>query len=238
MSSNSPFERRSSTDDGVIRTGPGAPVGGAVVRSDTRTVFGQTMFLVAITTGFTALGAYVGRDISGGLSLGLWLVAFVAILRMSFARKAQNGALGMGLLFVVGLLLGMAIGPTISAYAALDGGAELLWQAGGLTALFIGAFGAVGWGTTRDLSGLARTAFWALLALIVAGFVAMFVSIPGFNLLWSIVGLGIFSIFTMFDFQRLRTAGEDDATMIALSIFLDVFNVFLFILNLLGMSRD
>ena len=87
MSSNSPFERRSSADDGVIRPGPGAPVGGAVVRSDTRTVFGQTMFLVAITTGFTALGAYVGRDISGGLSLGLWLVAFVAILGMSFARK-------------------------------------------------------------------------------------------------------------------------------------------------------
>ena len=211
---------------------------GPVARADTRAVFGQTMFLVAATTGFTAAGAYIGRDISSGAALGVWVLAFVAILGMSFARKAQRGGVGMGLLFGVGLLLGIAIGPTMSAYASVEGGPTIIWQAAGLTALFIGAFGTVGWATQRDLAPAARMAFWALLALIVAGFVAMFVSIPGFNLLWSIIGLAIFSVFTMFDFQRLRRAGEDDVVMIALSIFLDVFNVFLMMLNLLGLSRD
>jgi len=211
---------------------------GSVVRADTRTVFGQTMFLVAVTTAFTAGGAYIGRNLSGGAALAVWAVAFVAIMGMSFARRAQNGALGMALLFGVGLLLGMAIGPTMSAYASVDGGPTIIWQAAGLTALFIGGFGAAGWATRRDLAPAARMAFWALLALIVVSVVAIFVSIPGFNLLWSIIGLAIFSVFTMFDFQRLRAAGEDDVVMIALSIFLDVFNVFLFILNLLGMSRD
>ena len=211
---------------------------GTVARTDTRAVFGQTMFLVAATTGFTAAGAYIGRDLSGGAALGIWVVAFAAIIGMSFARKAQRGGLGMALLFGVGLLLGMAIGPTMSSYASVDGGPTIIWQAAGLTALFIGAFGTVGWATQRDLAPAARMAFWALLALIVVGIVAIFVSIPGFNLLWSIIGLAIFSVFTMFDFQRLRSAGEDDVVMIALSIFLDVFNVFLFMLNLLGLSRD
>lgn len=229
MSTNNPYD--GSATHLREQTGP-------VVRADTRAVFGQTMFLVAATTGFSAAGAYIGRDLSGGAALGIWVVAFIAILGMSFARKAQNGALGMGLLFGVGLLLGMAIGPTMSAYASVEGGPAIIWQAAGLTALFIGGFGAAGWATRKDLAPAARMAFWALIALIVVSIVAIFVSIPGFNLLWSIIGLAIFSVFTMYDFQRLRSAGEDDVVMIALSIFLDVFNVFLFILNLLGMSRD
>jgi FtsH-binding integral membrane protein len=230
VSSNNPFQ----TTTVQLRE----PEAGPVVRADGRAVFGQTMSLVAATTGFMAAGAYLGRNLSGGAALGLWVVAFAAIIGMSFARKAQRGNLGMTLLFGVGLLLGMAVGPTLAAYASLDGGAQLIWQAAGLTALFIGGCGAYGWATSRDLAPAARIAFWALLALIAVAIVAMFVAIPGFNVLWSVIGLVIFAVFTMYDFQRLRTAGEDDVIMIALSIFLDVFNVFLMILNLLGMSRD
>ena len=70
-----------------------------------------------------------------------------------------------------------------------------------------------------------------------AGFVLIFVRIPAANIAWSVIGLAIFSIFTMYDFQRIRRSGEGDVVMLSMSIFLDIFNVFLLLLNLLGGGR-
>jgi uncharacterized protein len=99
----------------------------------------------------------------------------------------------------------------------------------GATALFIAGAGAVGYATRRDLSGLARLSFWALIALIAFGIVMIFVDIPGGSLAYSVLGLVIFAGLTMFDFQRLRRSKDlGSAPLIAASIFLDALNVFLF----------
>ncbi len=79
--------------------------------------------------------------------------------------------------------------------------------------------------------------FWATLALIVFGIVAIFVSIPNGNIIWAVAGLGIFGAWTIYDFNQLRRAGSDSAPLIAASIFLDIFNIFLFFLNLFGGSE-
>ncbi|MGB1527399.1 MAG: Bax inhibitor-1/YccA family protein, partial [Miltoncostaeaceae bacterium] len=108
-------------------------------------------------------------------------------------------------------------------------------QAAGATGLFIAGFGAWGYATRRDLAPLARIAFWALLGLIVFGIVLIFVNIPGGRLIYAILGLAIFAVWTMFDFQRLRRSRTGDAAVpIALGIFLDIFNVFLFFLQIFG----
>jgi modulator of FtsH protease len=110
-----------------------------------------------------------------------------------------------------------------------------VWQAGGATALFIAGFGAAGYATRRDLSGLARACFWALLALIVFGFITIFVNIPNGALIYAVLGLVIFAGFTLVDFQRLRKTKEIRAApLLAASIFLDVLNVFLLFLQLFG----
>lgn len=202
-----------------------------------RTVFSQTMFLVAVALGFAALGAWVARDISGGWAIAAWIGAIGALIALNFVRRQRATGLGMALLFVFATLLGVAVAPTLAIYASMEGGPLLIAQAAGLTGLFIAGFGAWGYATSRDLSGAARIAFFALLALIVAAIVGIFVTIPAFNLIWSIVGLAIFAVFTAFDFQRLRRAGEDQVVILAASIFLDVFNVFLFFLNLLSGGR-
>jgi uncharacterized protein len=104
--------------------------------------------------------------------------------------------------------------------------------------LFILAFGSAGYATRRDLSGLARALSWALLALIVAGIVLIFVHIPGGALVYSILGLVIFAGFTMFDFQRVRHSQDiADAPLLAASIFLDILNVFLFFLEIFTNSE-
>jgi modulator of FtsH protease len=72
----------------------------------------------------------------------------------------------------------------------------------------------------------------------VFGIVAIFVSIPHANVIWSVAGLVLFGGLTIIDFNRLRRAGIDEAVPLAASIFLDILNVFLFLLELLGNVRD
>jgi uncharacterized protein len=124
----------------------------------------------------------------------------------------------------------------IADYAKADPSA--LWQAAGATAAFVGGCGAYGYATRRDLSSWARTLFWALLGLIAFGIVAIVVSIPNSHIIYAVAGLGIFGAFTIFDFNRLRRASPDGAVVIAASIFLDIFNVFLLLLELFGGQRD
>jgi modulator of FtsH protease len=205
---------------------------GAVDRDRTATLFGQTMAYVAATTGFFALGCYLGRNLSEGWAFVWFIVAFACLIGMNFTVR-RSGGLTVGLLFVVGTTLGLAMAPVMVYYATTD--PRILWQAGGATALFIAGFGAAGYATRRDLSGLARLSFWALVALIVFGIVLIFVNIPHGELIYSILGLVIFAGLTMFDFQRLRRSKDlESAPLIAASIFLDALNVFLFFLRIFG----
>ena len=201
-----------------------------LVRDESHTLFGQTMGLVAVTAGLFALGAYLARDLSYGWGFVAFLASFALLIGINFA-VSRSQQLAIGLLFGFGVLVGVGTAPTIAYYASTN--PQSIWQAGGATALFIAGFGAAGYATRRDLSGVARVCFWALLALIVFGIVAIFVNIPNSALIYSIVGLVIFAGFTMYDFQRLRkTQDIRAAPVLAASIFLDVLNVFLLLLNL------
>jgi modulator of FtsH protease len=219
---------RSTYDDPVL--------GGDAVSRDARELLGQVMGFVAVTVGFAALGAYLGRDLSGGTGLLVFIGAFACIFGLNGAAAAGREQLAIGLLFGLGLLLGLAVAPVIADYANSEPSA--LWQAAGATAGFVAACGAYGYATSRDLSSWARTLFWALLGLIAFGIVAIFVSIPNSHIIYAVAGLGIFGAFTIFDFNRLRRASPDGAVVIAASIFLDVFNVFLLLLELFGGGRD
>jgi FtsH-binding integral membrane protein len=175
---------------------------GAVPRERTQAVFGQVMGLVALTVGCAALGAYLGRDLTGGVGIAFFIGAFACIFGLNIASARGHEQLAIGLLFGLGLLLGLAVSPVLAYYAKMD--PAPLWQAAGTTAAFVAALGSYGYATRRDLSSWARTLFWALLALIVFGIVTIFVAIPNGNIIYCILGLVIFGGFTIFDFNRLR----------------------------------
>jgi FtsH-binding integral membrane protein len=223
-------------EPGSAQVGPYSTqlAGGASVatRDPARAVFGQVMGLVALTLGCLALGAYIGRNLVGGAGVAFFVGAFICIFGLNIASSRGREQLATTLLLGLGLLLGLAVGPVIDVYAKADPAA--LWQAAGATGAFVAALGAVGYATRRDLSSWTRTLFWALLALLLFGLVAIFVSIPHASLIYAIAGLVIFGGYTIFDFNRLRRAGVESAVPIAASIFLDVFNVFLFFLQLFG----
>ena len=201
-----------------------------LARDQSRTLFAQTMGLVAVTAGLFALGAYLGRDLSYGWGFVAFIASFGLLLGLNFAVQ-RSEQLAIGMLFGFGVLVGIGTAPTIAYYASTN--PQSVWQAGGATALFIAGFGSAGYATRRDLSGLARVCFWALLVLIVFGIITIFVRIPNAALIYSIAGLVIFAGFTLYDFQRLRrTQDIRAAPLLAASIFLDVLNVFLLLLSL------
>ena len=126
-------------------TAPSAPL----TREESGGLLGQTMGLVALTAGLFALGAYLGRELSGGWAW-LWLFVALALLLGMHVAVRRSQQLGVGLLFAFGFVLGLAVAPAIADYVGAD--PQAVWQAGGATALFIAAFGAAGYATRRDLS--------------------------------------------------------------------------------------
>ena len=212
---------------GTVTTGGVVGIGGS---DDARTLFGQTMEYVAATVGLFALGAYLGRSLPDGWGWVFFLASFGCLIAMRFAVR-RGGSSAVGLLLGFGFLIGLATAPTVAYYANTN--PQVLWQAGGATALFMAGLGAAGYGSRRDLSALARVCFWALVVLIGFGITTIFVSVPNGSLIYAIAGLVIFAGLTMSDFQRLRRGGSSDsAPLMAASIFLDALNVFLFFLNL------
>jgi FtsH-binding integral membrane protein len=203
---------------------------GTDARNQAHVLFSQTMGYVAITAALFALGAWLGRNLTGAVGIIAFIAAFGCLIGMRFAVRSSI-QLAVGLLAAFGLLIGLAVAPTIAYYGSMDPTA--LWQAGGATALFIAGFGAAGYATRRDLAPVARVAFWALVGLIIFGIVAIFVNIPASGLVYSVLGLVIFAGFVLFDFQRLRTNTDAaSAPLLAASIFLDILNVFLFFLEI------
>jgi FtsH-binding integral membrane protein len=204
----------------------------AYTRDQTRGVFGQVMGLVALTLGCTALGAYIGRDFVGGTGIFFLFAMFGCVFGLNIAASRGHEQLAIALLFGLGLILGIAVAPLLNYYAHANPG--VLYEAAGTTAVFVGACGAYGYATRRDLSSWARTLFWALIGLLAFALIALFVAIPHANVIWAVAGLVIFGGFTIFDFNRLRRARMASSVQIAASIFLDVFNVFLFMITLFG----
>jgi FtsH-binding integral membrane protein len=141
------MERRSitgleSAPADITAAGPAA-----LSRDDARTVFGHVMGLVALTLGFLALGAYIGRDLSGGWGILAFIASFGCVIGLNVASARGNEQLSITLLFGLGLLLGLALGPVLSSYVDADPAA--VWQAAGATGGFVASLGAVGYATRR-----------------------------------------------------------------------------------------
>jgi len=140
------------------------------------------------------------------------------------------------------------------AYAALTGATLsvifLVYTASSIASVFFvtaGAFAGlsvVGLVTKRDLSAVGRFAIFALIGVIIASLVNIFLASSGLSFLISIVGVLLFAALTAYDTQKLKNmfaSGEVHANMPlvgALMLYLDFINMFLFLLRLFGRRRD
>jgi FtsH-binding integral membrane protein len=201
---------------------------------DSRALFGHVMGLVAVTFGFSAAGAYLGRHLTHTAGFGLFIGAFACLIGLNFANRRHEG-LAITLLFAFGLLMGLALAPVLAFYAKSE--PSVVPQAAGATALFIGVLGAIGYAIRRDLSYLYRFMFFALLALLIVGLALTLLSAGRANVLYCVAGLAVFGGYTVLDFNRLKFAGANEVVPLAAGIFLDILNVFLFFLQLFASSE-
>jgi modulator of FtsH protease len=207
--------------------------GAALTGDRARSVFGHVMGLVAVAMGFAALGAWILRNQAGGTGIIFFIGAFACIFGLQAASARGHEQLAVGLLFGLALLLGMAISPIVVYYAKTNPG--VVYEAAGSTALFVGALGSFGYSTRRDLSPYYKPVLIAFGIVFVFGLIALFVAIPGSNIIYCGLMLLVFGGFTIFDFNRLAKGGQyQSAVPIAAAIFLDIFNVFILLLSLFG----
>src|SRR4029078_7071609 len=96
---------------------------------------GSVVWLVWVPPALLPLSPYVGRDLSYGWGLVLYLASFACLFGLNFAAQ-RSEQLATGLLFGLGFVIGRATAPTLAYYASTN--PQVLWQAGGATALFIG----------------------------------------------------------------------------------------------------
>ena len=115
-----------------------------------------------------------------------------------------------------------------------------------ITAGTFGAMTVYGYSTNRDLSRMGSLLFMALIGLIIASLVNIFLKSSGFDFIISILGVLIFVGLTAWDTQQIKTmistmpgaSAAKIATLGALSLYLDFINLFLYILRLFGGNRD
>jgi FtsH-binding integral membrane protein len=155
-----------------------------------------------------------------------------------YVTKNKPG-LNLGLFYAFSVFEGMALGLIVESYLARGLGTVVISAAattGGLVMLL----GAYAWTTRRDLSGLSGYLLAGLLAVLVASVVGIFLQTPVFHLILSAATALLFSGFVLYDIQRLRNAEgtQYDAVLLAVSIYLDIFNLFLAILRLFGILKS
>jgi FtsH-binding integral membrane protein len=197
---------------------------------------GRVMGLLAFSLLFTAGGALLGPQLGPGAIL-ISIVGSLGTLIALYFTKSRPG-LNLALFYAFSVFEGMALGLIIESYVTRGLG-SLVVNAAVTTAGLVLLLGAYAWTTRRDLSGLGGYLTAGLLAVVVASLVGIFLQAPLFHLILSAATALLFSGFVLYDVQRLRNAegSQYDAVLLAVSIYLDIFNLFLAILRLFGILK-
>jgi modulator of FtsH protease len=198
----------------------------------------QVLGLVGFSFAFTAVGALVGSQLGpGGYLIGLVasLVTLVALMLLK-----ERSPLNLILLYAFATADGLLLGGVLEEYVQAGLGGAIV-DAAGTTAVVTLAASAYGVRTRRDLSSLGGILTIGLFALLGALIIGIFVHLAALELAVAVIGALLFTGFITFDMQRVaRTpaASEGDAIIMAVNIYLDIVNLFLFLLQLFGSGRN
>ena len=201
-----------------------------------RAVLGKVLGLLGFAFLFTAGGAAIGRTLGPGAFLLAVIGSFGTLIALQFLR--ERSPLNLGLLYGFATFEGILLGLILEAYIARGLGGVVMNAAAVTAAVTLGA-GAYGYTTRRDLSGMRGMLFVGLLGVIVASVVGMFVQMPLLYIGISAVAAVLFTGFLVFDLNRVansRGATEGQAILLAVSVYLDIVNLFLAILRLFGIA--
>jgi FtsH-binding integral membrane protein len=187
----------------------------------------------------TAAGAYLGLGVPRAFLLPIVIAEFILVLSSGLWQRKEG--LNYVMFFVYALFSGMTLVPLL-AWVGMTAGVMVIAQALMVTTVTFAGCAAFGLTTKRDLSGLGGFLFMACLGLIVASIVGFFMHSSILTMGLTVLGVALFSAFTVYDMNRIRNDYLDADWMGAsLALYIDFIGLFTYILRffgLFGSSRD
>ena len=208
------------------------------VASQRNRVLRNTYWLLALSMLPTVLGAWLGvaTGITAGLTGFLGLIVFLggAFGFMFAIEKTKNSAAGVPVLLAFTFFMGLMLSRLVAQVLGFANGASLIMMAfGGTAAVFFG-MASLSSVIKRDLSGMGKFMFIGAILLLVAGVANVFIQSSALMITLSVLAIGIFSAFILYDLKRVQDGEETNYISATLGVYLSLFNVFQSLLALLG----
>ena len=203
-------------------------------------VLRNTYWLLALSLLPTVLGAWIGvaTGITRGLTGGVGLIVFLAgAFGFMFAiEKTKNSAAGVPVLLAFTFFMGLMLSRLIAMVLGFKNGPSLVMTAFGGTAGVFFVMASLASVIKRDLSGMGKFLFVGALAIMIGGIINVFVGSTTGMLVISVMAIGIFSAYMLYDLKQIIDGGETNYISATLALYLDIFNVFQSLLALLGLT--
>lgn len=167
------------------------------------------------------------------------IVCMVAAFIMIFVvNKTADSAKGIGMIFIFSILMGMSLGPMLQIYLKMANGPNLVFQAFAGTALIFFSLSAYTLTTRKDFSFMGGFLTVGLIVALVAIIANIFLHIPVLSLTISAVVILLMSGFILFDTSRIIHGGETNYIRATISLYLNIYNIFVHLLSILGIAGD
>jgi FtsH-binding integral membrane protein len=204
-------------------------------------VLRNTYALLALSMIPTIFGAWLGVAFRFAFFPTHPALGFIAFLAIAFGfmfgiEKTKNSGWGVALLLGFTFFMGLMLSRMIGAVLGLANGASLIALAFGGTSVIFISMATLASTIKRDLSGMGKFLFVGVIMLLLAAFANIFLQLPGLMIAISLIAIGIFSAFMLYDVNRIVTGGETNYISATLALYLDIYNVFVNLLAILGIT--
>ncbi len=223
-----------------LPTLPIAPFPSGSATRPRNAVLRNTYWLLALSMVPTVLGAWIGvsTGIARAMSPGIGLIVFlVGAFGFMFAiEKTKDSAAGVPILLGFTFFMGLMLARLIGVVLGLANGASLIMMAfAGTGAVFFG-MATLSTVIKRDLSSMGKWLFIGAIMLLVAGIANFFIQSSALMITLSVLAVGIFSAFILYDLKRVRDGHETNYITATLGVYLSIYNVFQSLLALFGIA--
>jgi modulator of FtsH protease len=205
-------------------------------------VLRNTYWLLALSMVPTVLGAWLGvsTGIARAMSPGISMIVFLAgAFGFMFAiEKTKNSAAGVPVLLAFTFFMGVMLSRLVGAVLGLNNGASLIMMAfAGTGTIFLG-MATLSSIIKRDLTSMGKWLFIGAIMLLVAGIANFFFQSTALMMALSVLAVGIFSAFILYDLKRVQDGLETNYITATLGVYLSIYNVFQSLLAILGLTSS
>jgi len=214
----------------VVATRPNADVANKVLKN--------TYILLSATLAFSAVMALVSMSLAVPPIAYMISVIASMVLGIFVLPRTANSSTGIGVIFLVTGLLGFGLGSILSMYLALPKGPQIIATAMGGTGIIFLGLSAYAMTTKRDFSFMGGFLFAGMMVLVIAMLANIFLEMPALAMAVSGGIILVMSGFILFDTSRIINGGETNYILATYGLYLSIFNIFISLLNLLGMMNN